>query len=70
MEKLLLRPAEAAEMIGVSRSKLYELMAEGALPSVTVGASRRVPVADLRAWVDHKLAESSGTPGRLVTVGR
>ena len=34
LEKILLRPAEAAEMIGVSRSKIYELIASGAIPSV------------------------------------
>ena len=50
-EKLLLRPMEAAEAIGVGRSKVYELLATGALPSVRIGASIRVPVDRLRAWI-------------------
>ena len=51
MEKLLLRPAEAAEVLGVGRSKLYALLARGALPSVRVGHSVRVPADALRKWV-------------------
>ncbi len=47
MEKLLLRPVEAAEAIGISRSKIYELLASGELPSVRIGASVRVPVEAL-----------------------
>ncbi len=51
MERLLLRPVEVAEAIGVGRSKVYELLASGQLPSVRVGASVRVPVDSLRAWI-------------------
>jgi len=57
MEKLLLRPAEAAEVIGVGRSKAYELIASGELPSVRIGGSVRVPVEKLREWIDRKAAE-------------
>ena len=53
-ERLLLRPMEAAEAIGVGRSKVYELLASGALPSVRIGASVRVPVDRLRACVDSQ----------------
>ena len=39
MDRLLLRPAEAAEAIGIGRSKVYELLASGDLPSIRgVGA--------------------------------
>ena len=31
MDRLLLRPAEAAETIGIGRSKVYELLASGDL---------------------------------------
>jgi excisionase family DNA binding protein len=55
MEKLLLRPVEAAEAIGISRSKIYELLASGELPSVRIGASVRVPVEALRAWIAEQL---------------
>jgi excisionase family DNA binding protein len=55
MDKLLLRPVEAAEAIGIGRSKVYELIARGELPSVRIGASVRVPVDALRAWIARQL---------------
>jgi excisionase family DNA binding protein len=58
MDKLLLRPVEAAEAIGISRSKIYELLASGDLPSVRIGASVRVPVEALRAWIARQLETS------------
>jgi excisionase family DNA binding protein len=57
-ERLMLRPAEAADAIGVSRAKLYELLARGVIPSVMVGASKRVPVQALNAWIEEQLKES------------
>jgi excisionase family DNA binding protein len=57
METLMLRPTEAAAAIGIGRSKVYELLASGELPSVRIGASVRVPVAALRDWIDGKLAQ-------------
>jgi excisionase family DNA binding protein len=59
-DKLLLKVSEAAQMIGVSRSKMYELIACGAVQSVRLQNGRlvRVPVSTLR-----KLAE----PASVVT---
>ena len=56
-DRLLLRPAEAADAIGVSRARAYELIAAGVLPSIRIGTSIRVPVDALRAWVDRRLEE-------------
>ena len=42
MEKLLLTAREAAEVLGVGRSKVYELIATGRLRSVKVDGCRRV----------------------------
>lgn len=64
MDRLLLRPAEAAEAIGVGRSKLYELVASGELPSIRVGASVRIPVDALRAWIDGQLKERAEAAGQ------
>lgn len=57
MDKLLLRPVEATEAIGIGRSKVYELLASGELPSIRIGGSVRVPVDALRAWIERQLAE-------------
>ena len=52
MERLLLRPGEAADALGIGRSKIYELIAAGVIPSVRVGGkSIRVPVDALREWM-------------------
>lgn len=58
MEKLLAKPAEAFAAIGVSRSTGYALLRSGAIPSVRLGRSVRVPVAELRSWVQKQAAAS------------
>ncbi len=54
MEKLLIRVTEAAEMASVGRATAYELVAKGEWPSVTIGRSVRVPLQDLRDWVERR----------------
>ncbi len=53
----LLRVEEAAERLGLGRTKAHELVYKGVLPSVTIGRSRRIPVNALQAFVDKLLAE-------------
>jgi len=53
MEKVLLTPAEAAQALGLSRTKVYELMAGGLLRSVKIGTSRRVPREALAELVER-----------------
>lgn len=60
MEKLLLRPAEAAELLGLSRSRIYELISSRRLPSVRVGLSRRIPLAALRKWIAEQTEDERG----------
>jgi excisionase family DNA binding protein len=55
---LLLKPEAAAQVLSVSRNKVYELMRSGALPSVKLGSSRRVITAGLVEFV-ARLAEES-----------
>jgi excisionase family DNA binding protein len=55
--RLLLRPTEAADAIGVSRSKAYTLISNGEIPSIRIGGSVRVPVEALRAWIDRQVTE-------------
>ena len=62
-ERLLLRPAEAGDVIGVSRSRAYELIASGEIPSVDVDGSPRVPVAALKAWIEKRL-KAKRSPAR------
>jgi excisionase family DNA binding protein len=57
MEKLLLTPEEAAELLSVGRTTVYDLIRLGALPSVKIGKARRVPAAAVRVYVE-RLVES------------
>ncbi len=70
MEKLLLRPAKAAEVLGLGRSKTYELLASGVLPSVRIGRSLRVPVEALRVWIKEQEAEQNAVPFQTRTTLR
>ena len=58
-ERLMLRPTEAADAIGVSRSKAYELIASGTIPSVRLGGCVRVPVAALQAWIAQQTSATT-----------
>lgn len=46
---LLMHVTEAARMLSVSRSHLYELISEGRVPVVRLGKSIRVPRAAIEA---------------------
>jgi excisionase family DNA binding protein len=50
MEQRWLRVEEAAEALGLGRTKTCELIGNGELGSVMVGGSRRVPVAAIEAF--------------------
>ncbi len=59
MEKLLLSPEEAAEVLGVARSTIYDLMRMRVLTSVKIGRRRLVPVQACRDLVDRMVEESA-----------
>lgn len=48
---LLVRPEDAARMLGVGRTKVYEQMRSGALRSVNLDGLRRIPVTALAEFV-------------------
>ena len=52
MEKLLLTVWEAADVLSVSRSRVYELIYAEQLDSVKIGRSRRVSLASVRRLAD------------------
>jgi excisionase family DNA binding protein len=61
-DKLLLRPTEAAEALGLSRATVYELLARGEIPSLRIGRSVRVPVDRLREWVQARTNDTAAPP--------
>lgn len=62
MPPLLLRVAEAAEVLALGRSKTYELIASGQLESVLIGGCRRVPAEALADFVE-RLRDAEGWSG-------
>ena len=54
MEKLLLRPNEVGEVLGIGRTRMYEMLANGDLPSIRIGRSIRIPTNALTQWVEQQ----------------
>ena len=54
MDKLLLTPPEAAMMLGIGRTKLYELIRSGELVSITIDRARRIPRVAAEAYVARR----------------
>jgi excisionase family DNA binding protein len=46
------RVEDVAEMLGVSRSHVYQLMNQGDLPSTRFGGCRRISKSGLRQWLE------------------
>jgi len=56
---LLLTVAQAAELLSVSRTTLYELLAGGSIESIHIGRSRRVPIDALRDFVESQRQDTA-----------
>ncbi|MEP6539890.1 MAG: helix-turn-helix domain-containing protein [Bryobacteraceae bacterium] len=60
MEKLLFKPSEVGEAMGIGRSKIYEMLSRGLLPVVRIGGCIRIPAKDLRVWLEKQTAGTTG----------
>lgn len=54
----LMRIEEVAQMLGISRARAYTMAANGELPCVRIGRSRRVPVRQLEAWIEEQVVDA------------
>ncbi len=52
-EPLLYKPEQGAEIIGIGRSKIFELIAAGQIETVRIGRSRRIPRQALEDYVER-----------------
>jgi excisionase family DNA binding protein len=58
MEKLMYRVTEAAEILGLSRTRTYLLISDGTLASVKIDGNRRIRASDLRRYVESLHVET------------
>jgi excisionase family DNA binding protein len=54
-EPALLKIAEAADLLRVSRSQAYTLARRAEIPTVRVGSALRVPRERLQEWIDRRV---------------
>ncbi len=54
VERMALRANEVAKILGLGRSKVYELIQRGDLPVLRIGRSVRVPQAALERWIEQR----------------
>jgi len=62
---LLLKPLEVADLLGFSRSKVFEMLAAEELPVVRIGRAVRVPRAELEEWIRARTRLRSSARGLL-----
>ncbi len=51
LDQLLLSTKQAAEMLAISKRKLWSMTVGGELPHLRIGRSVRYPVGDLQTWI-------------------
>jgi excisionase family DNA binding protein len=59
MEKLMYRPAEAAQVLGMGRTAVFALIKSGCLHSIKLGGARFITAEALRTFVrelEHEAA--------------
>jgi excisionase family DNA binding protein len=67
-DKLLLKPKEAAAMLGVSERTLWTLTEDGEIPCIRIGKTqkhKRYAPADLAAWVEARRLAAAAGAGRM-----
>jgi excisionase family DNA binding protein len=57
--RLLLRIPEVMSMLGLGRTKIYELIATGELPVIRVGKAVRISIVALEKWIEERQREDS-----------
>lgn len=68
-EKELLRPADIASLLGITRGRVYQLIAAKELPAIRIGGALRIPRAAWEQWLacrseDALMAARSGRGAR------
>lgn len=64
IQQILFSVPQVAKLIGFSRTKTYELIQVGRIPSIVVEGRTRVTRKALDAWIDRHSTSGSSPKGR------
>lgn len=59
MDRMLHTVAEASHLLCIQKTKIYELMGNGELPSVTIGRARRIPRDGIEEFIRRRSESQS-----------
>ena len=54
----LMSPADVAPLLGVTTSRVYQLVAAGSIPAIRRGRAIRIPRAAWEAWMTERCKEA------------
>lgn len=57
MEKLTYNAQEVAEVLGVSKSHVYQLLKENRLPVLKLGRRKVIPITALEQWIQDNMEQ-------------
>lgn len=57
-ECLAVRIPQAAQLIGVGRTSVYQLIATGALETIKIGRATLIPMETLRTFVEQRRSKT------------
>ena len=58
-KRILLAPEDAAQLMSVGRTYVYQMMAAGELRSLKMGRLRRIPLSEVERFVSARLGEAA-----------
>ena len=64
-DRQLLRVEEAARVLGIGRSTVYELIGRRELPVIRIGRSTRIPRRRLEDWIERHTDDENAGPTML-----
>lgn len=53
-DREILRPAEVGALLGLSTGRVYQLIAEGAIPATRIGRALRIPRRAWEGWLEEQ----------------
>ena len=68
-ESPLLKVSEVAPLLGVTSGRVYQLVAQGVLPSVRVGGGIRIPRMAWREWLREQSQQALAATSRARSAG-